>query len=374
MSDSVCAETLHMAVLVTNDFPPHHGGIQRCMSHIAEELARRDECVIVVAPAAAASAAYDTSQCFRILRYPAFERITSLIAMTLWLLSARLTAKNSYTVASMWFPGGLAACLLPRPIRGRLGILAHGTEIAPGRGGLRRYLMRYVFRQADVIFANSRFTQELLRRAGVGDTARIVHLGIDDAAVTPARAAQPTILSVGRLIRRKGFDKVIEALPAVSRRFPGVRYEIIGAGPQRAELEALAERLGVTGHIAFLGAVDDAAMYRAYERAWCFALPVRAVGDDIEGFGLVYLEAALAELPAVGGRGSGAEDAIVDGETGLLVDGTSAQAVADALITLLSDRERAAAMGARGRRRALEEFTWHKTAATISGLMSAVKS
>jgi phosphatidylinositol alpha-1,6-mannosyltransferase len=358
-----------MAVLVTNDFPPHHGGIQRCMSRIAEELARSDGQVIVVAPAGGASSAYDDAARFRVLRYPAFERITSLLTMTLWLLSARLTARNTYTVASMWFPGGLAACLLPRAIRGRLGILAHGTEIAPGRGGLRRHAMRYVFRQADAIFANSRFTSDLLQRAGVGTAVHIVHLGIDDAQLAPARAAQPTILSVGRLIRRKGFDTVIEALPAVAARFPDVRYEIVGAGPQQAELQALAERLGVARHVVFLGAVDDADMYRAYERAWIFALPVRAVGDDIEGFGLVYLEAALAELPAIGGRGSGAEDAIVDGETGLLVDGTSVAEATDALLALLSDRDRAAAMGARGRRRALDEFTWRKTATEIAQLM-----
>ncbi len=293
------------------------------------------------------------------------------MAMTLCLLRARMKAGGDGTIASMWFPGGLAVCFLPCFLRGRFGILAHGTEIAPSRGGLRRHVMRYVFRRADVIFANSSFTQELLQRADVRDNVRVVHLGIDDSFATPERAADPTILSVGRLIRRKGFDIVIAALPAIAARFPNVRYEIVGAGPQQAELEQLADRLDVRGRVHFLGAVDDAALSRAYARAWCFALPVRAIGDDIEGFGLVYLEAALAQLPAIGGRGSGAEDAIADGETGVLVDGSSVSAVCDAIVALLGDRAHAAALGARGRQRALEQFSWRETAAQIARLMAA---
>jgi len=341
------------------------------MSRIAQELAQRKEPVVVVAPTTAGSETFDSGQRFRIVRFPAFEKISALLAMTLWLLGARIRANGGYTIASSWFPSGFAACLLPRFVRGRLGILAHGTEIASNRSGLRRHLMRYVFGHADVILANSAFTRDVLRRAGVQTNVDVVHLGIDDAPLTPARAPEPTILSVGRLIARKGFDTVIKALPRIASRLPTVRYEIVGAGPLQPALEELADRLVVRSHVAFLGAVDDTTMQRAYERAWCFALPVRAVGDDIEGFGLVYLEAALAELPAIGGRSSGAEDAIVDGETGLLVDGTSVDAVGDAILSLLEDPERAAAMGARGRQRALDEFTWHNTAATIARLMTS---
>ena len=290
--------------------------------------------------------------------------------MTLWLLGARLVQKKSYTVASMWFPGGLAACLLPRLLRGRLAVLAHGTEIAPERAGLRRHIMRYVFEHADVVIANSRFTHDLLVRAGIRRDVAIVHLGIDDAPFAPARSAEPTVLSVGRLIARKGFDNVIQAFPLVLKRFPTARYEIVGAGPQRAELEALAERDGVKDRVSFLGAVDDEGMRAAYARAWCFALPVRASGSDVEGFGLVYLEAAIAGLPTIGGCGSGAEDAIAAGDTGLLVDGTSKAAVAEAIIALLEDPERAATMGRRGRERALEHFTWRNTAAGIARLMA----
>jgi phosphatidylinositol alpha-1,6-mannosyltransferase len=341
------------------------------MSRVAQELSLRNEPVVVVAPRAAGSTGFDAAQRFRVFRYPGVGRVSSFAAMTLWLFGARVTTRGSYMVASMWFPGGLAACFLPRPLRGRLGVLAHGSEIAPERGGLRRYIMRHVFKHADVIIANSRFTRDLLVRAGVRDNVEIVYNGIDDDPIVPQRAAHPIILSVGRLVSRKGFDKIIEALPAVLKLFPTAVYEIVGAGPQRAELEALADRCGVRDQVTFLGAVDDAQLREAYARAWIFALPVRAVGSDVEGFGLVYLEAALAALPAIGGRGSGAEDTIVAGDTGLLVEGTSIEAVAQAILGLLGDPDRAAIMGARGRQRALEHFTWRKTAAEIERLMTA---
>ncbi len=229
--------------------------------------------------------------------------------------------------------------------------------------------MQYVFARADVVIANSAFTRELLLAAGVRGTIRVVHPGIDAEPIPSDPSPAPVIISVGRLVARKGFDTIIASLPHVIAAFPNVRYEIVGSGPQRAELEELARRTGVAEHVVFLGAVSDDEMRAAYARAWCFALPVRAIGSDVEGFGLVYLEAALAGLATIGGRRSGAEDAIVDGQTGLLVDGMSTEAVAQALLQLLEDRGKSTEMGARGRERALAEFTWSRTAAQISALL-----
>jgi phosphatidylinositol alpha-1,6-mannosyltransferase len=363
-----------MPVIVTNDFPPDHGGIQRMMSRLAGELARRNDRILVVAPQRKGSEAFDVAQHYRVARYPGRNRIAAFIGMTGYLLRARFGARDPLTIASMWFPAGLAACLVPRFLRGRLVVLAHGTEIAPTRGGLRRRLMRYVFNRADIIVANSNFTGELLRKAGVRRPFAVVHPGIDAEPIAPQRSSTPTILSVGRLVARKGFDTTIAALPAVLDRFPSVRYEIVGSGPQRAELGELAKRLGVADHVEFLGGVNDDEMRAAYARAWLFALPARRIGNDVEGFGLVYLEAALAELPAVGGRNSGAEDAIAADDTGLLVDGESSADVAAAIIALLADRDAAHAMGVRAQRRALEYFTWARVATDFAGLTNMAAS
>jgi phosphatidylinositol alpha-1,6-mannosyltransferase len=359
-----------MAVFVTNDFPPERGGVQRFMSMLAQEFALHTRSVVVVAPRLAGSKAFDAHLPFRVARYPGTGRFLSFLGMTVCVFWTRLRAREPLTIASMWFPAGLAACFVPRGLRGRFAVLAHGTEIAPNRGGLRRRLMRYVFENADVIIANSNFTRALLVQAGVRGRISVVHPGVDGDPITPARSTEPTILSVGRLIARKGFDTMIIALPAILQKFPSARYEIVGSGPQRAELEALATRLNVRDRVFFLGSVSEAEMREAYARAWLFALPVRTIGNDVEGFGMVYLEAALADLPAIGGSNSGAQDAIVAGETGLLVDGNSCAEVSAAVTSLLADREGSEQMGVRARRRALQHFTWKRSAAELADFVS----
>jgi phosphatidylinositol alpha-1,6-mannosyltransferase len=355
-----------MAVFVTNDFPPDRGGIQRMMSRLAQEFAKLEHRVCVVAPRLKGSEAYDKGQTFRVFRYPGKSRAVSFAAMIAYVLTARITSNKPLTIASMWFPAGLAACLLPRFIRGRLTVFAHGSEIAPARGGARRRLMLFVFERADVIVANSSFTRDLLVAAGVTRPVCVVNPGMDAEAIPPARSLTPTVLSVGRLIARKGFDMMLAALPAILERYPALRYEIIGSGPQRSELETLARRLNVEANVTFRGSVNDDELRDAYARAWIFALPVRAIRNDVEGFGMVYLEAALAELPVIGGRSSGAEDAIVPDETGLLVDGTSSEQIASAVLCLLADPEKARRLGIRGRDRALGHFTWKRSAEQLA--------
>src|SRR5581483_2014077 len=163
---------------------------------------------------------------------------------------------------------------------------------------------------------------------------------------------------------------LIEALPMLRDRLGSVQLEIIGNGPDRERLEQLATQCGVAEHVRFRGAVSDEERDAAYARAWCFAMPTRTEGDDVEGFGIVYLEAAMARLPSIGGSGSGAEDAIADGVTGFVVDGNDRAAVANALLQLLSNPERARAMGEAGCRRALTEFTWKQNAVAIERILS----
>ena len=355
-----------MAVLVANDFPPARGGIQRYVERLADALRERSEPVLVLAPATGERPTGDAERPYSVRRYPGRGKLLGFCGMLAWLAFARAGMRRSATIAAIWFPAGLAAVLLPRPLRGRLVVLAHGSEIAPSRGGLRRALMRWVFRRADVVAANSTFTASLLAAVGIARNVRVIPCGVDAFEPPPRRSdGPPTMLAVGRLVRRKGFDRLIDALPAVRAAIPTARLVIVGDGPLRDELRQAAAASSAAAAIEFRGAIDDVALRQAYAEASLFALPVRRIADDVEGFGIVYLEAAMAELPTIGGRNSGAVDAIVDGETGLLVDGDDAAAVASAAVALLSDREAAAEMGRRGRRRALERFNWAATAASI---------
>ena len=265
-----------------------------------------------------------------------------------------------------WFPAGLVGVAIPRRLRGRLAILVHGSELAARSGSFRKLLMHAVFKRADRIIANSRFTAKRVGECGLKGSVSIVPCGVDATKLSRTPAHVPTILFIGRLVARKGCDHLIDALPRVRRKLGDVRLEIIGNGPDKERLAALAAHLDVQQCVEFLGNVPDEQRSEALSRAWCFAMPARDEHGDVEGFGIVYLEAAMAGLPAIGGKGSGAEDAIVDGITGFLVDPNDQMAITDALIDLLSEPERARAMGDAGRERALSHYTWRHNAIAIA--------
>src|SRR5579872_621871 len=338
------------------------------MSALAEALYEEGYSLAVVAPGPHGTPG-DERLPFPVIRYGDVGRWLRPVRMYESLVRAHRIVTDGATICSSWLPAGLVGAFYHRRNPASLAILAHGTELAPHASPLRLALQRAVFARAAHRVANSHFTARQLARSGVTGPVSVVACGVDTWSVVRRPAEDPTILSVGRLIARKGFDRVIAALPALLRRLPSVRYEIVGEGPQRRELEALARRLGVADRVHFLGAIDDEALHAAYGRAWCFTLPARSEGDDVEGFGIVYLEAALAALPVVGGLGTGAEDAIVDNATGLLVDGNDVTAVARALLRLLIDRPWALALGLTGRRRALACYTWHHTAKRLAAVM-----
>jgi phosphatidylinositol alpha-1,6-mannosyltransferase len=358
-------------VIVTNDFPPETGGIQRVMSHLAAGLAERRLATTVIAPRMAGSDAGDRAARYRVLRYAVHpQRFIGMLAMIPPYLKAIRRARDKMTVASIWWPSGVAVALVPRWLRGPYVIIAYGSEIKPSKAGFRRRAMRFVYARARAVLAVSSFTEELLAAVGTRGNVRRIPMAVDATSIAPARSPVPTILSVGRLVRRKGFDRTLEAVASLYADFPELHYVIVGTGPQREELVRRAQELRIADRVEFRGRVSDEALRAAYAEAWVFALPVRRDGNDVEGFGLVYLEAAMAELPSVGGRESGAIDAIADGETGLLVDGNDAAAVASALRRLLVDSAAAAEMGRRARDRALT-FTWERTIESVLDAMSA---
>lgn len=366
-----------MAVLVTNEFPPPgHGGIDRYMLRLAQALREIGTDVTVVAPAMPSDREFDATQTFEVLRFPYDARrdsISTLVArMAMGTMRAHAARRHDCTIAASWIRSGAACALLPTAVRGRLAIIAHGSEVLSQRSPLKRAVMRAAFGRADVVVANSAFTASILAEAGVGKTPAIARCGVEPTVLRRAPSRCPTILSVGRLVRRKGFDRTIEAVATLRGRFPDVRYEIAGSGPDDAYLRDLVAAHGLQEHVTFLGRVSDDELADAYARAWCFSLPTRRVGADVEGFGIVYLEAAMAGLPAIGGRNCGAEEAIENGRSGLLVDGDDVCSIAAAIEALLSDRERANRMGAYGRMRALKDFTWSAAAQSVMSALAPV--
>ena len=182
---------------------------------------------------------------------------------------------------------------------------------------------------------------------------------------------RPTVVCVSRLVPRKGQDTLIRALPAIAAKVPDVALLIVGGGGDLPRLQRLAATIGVGDDVVFAGAAPADELAAHYAAGDVFAMPCRTRhrGLDVEGLGIVYLEASAVGLPVVAGASGGAPDAVLAGETGHVVDGRSVPAVADPLIDLLTDPEKARRMGRRGRDWVQSEWRWDTLAARLSGLL-----
>lgn len=245
-----------------------------------------------------------------------------------------------------------------------------------------------VLASAARVVAVSHFTARLVERAGVpADRIEVVYPGCDVDRLVPqpadpelrkrllgSRAGNRVLLSLGNLVGRKGHDMVIRALSQVRQTVPDVTYLIVGDGPYRAELERLAEALEVRDHVVFAGRADDAELPSIYALADVFVMPSRERREenDVEGFGLVYLEAGACGKPVIGGRSGGVPEAILEGVTGLLVDPQDPEDIARAITRILTEPGLSTALGTAGAARVRSEFTWAQAAERMQGVLTAV--
>lgn len=272
-------------------------------------------------------------------------------------------------------------CCLPEGLMGlairlRTGVpylcYAHGEETCFASTSRELgWLSGRVLRHARFVIANSRNTARILgERWGLpADRIRVLHPGVDVARFAPAdrdpaaRARlgwgdRPVVLTVGRLQRRKGHDQMIRALDTIRRAVPDVLYAIVGDGEERPALQELVARQGLGGHVQFLGALDDAAMVACYQQCDLFVLPNRQEGQDIEGFGMVLLEAQACGKPVLAGASGGTAETMEIPETGRVVPCEGPAALAAAVVAMLADRRELDRMGRAARRRAVEQFDW----------------
>ncbi len=353
--------TLPRVLVITPDFPPAKGGIQILSQRVVSGLHGLAPTVVTLGHADAA--AFDRQQPFRVVRTHATPgtRTFSIAGLNATAGLLGLRARPD-VVLSMHIVAGPAAVLLRR----RLGIpfvqYVHAKEV-----GARPGLARFALTRADRVVAVSRYTRGLVVAAGANpDRVALISPGVDlppAASLDRDRRGSPTILTISRLEDRyKGHDVVLRALPLVRVEVPGVCWRVIGDGPLRPTLEERARTMGLGESVQFLGAVSDDVRDRELATAdvFCMVSRMPTGGFAGEGFGIVYLEAGAYGLPVVAGATGGALDAVVEGETGLLVDPDDHVAVADALVSLLRDRDLANRLGRGGRARA-ERLTWEAT-------------
>lgn len=306
-------------------------------------------------------------------RVPWLKPESLLMYAKLFLTSAALAARHRFHAifAGRVLPEGLVAWAIARLTGKPVLIYAHGEELTGWGRGRKFETSCFILRRADAILSNSDFTRDtLVSLMGVeAGRVAVVYPTVDEERFRPGlpaddlrsslgvRPGQHLVLSVGRLMRRKGFDNVIRALPMLRARGIDAHYAVIGIGEDREHLSDLAQQHGVADRVHLLGHVSYEDLPRWYCASDLFAMPNRDIGGDTEGFGLVFLEAAAAGRPAVSGIAGGTGSAIVDGVTGLRVDGEQPQAIAEALARLLSNPDEAEQMGRSARKRVLENFT-----------------
>ena len=284
-----------------------------------------------------------------------------------------------------------AAALVRRFSRARTLFYIHGEEVscATTQGILTAMLYQRsiaAMRRADGVVGVSRYTVGRIIGLGVApEKAHLIHNGVDHDRFHPGSvdtgllarhglSGKRVILTVARLDPRKGHETVLRAMPQILASVPDAAYLIVGDGPERRHLEELVQSLNLQEHVVFAGLADEAELPAYYRSCELFAQPNRRMpNDDTEGFGLVFVEASASGKPVVGGQAGGVPDAVVDGETGILVDGNSVPQTAAAILRVLSDDALRASMSINGITWS-RRFNWHASACALRQLCSELIS
>ncbi|MER7753402.1 glycosyltransferase family 4 protein [Kitasatospora sp. NPDC097643] len=378
---------MHRTLIVTNDFPPRPGGIQAFVHNMA---VRQPAGSIVVYASTwrdgSEVARFDAEQPFPVIR----DR-TKVMVPTPRVTRRAAEILRAEKCDSVWFgaaaPLGLMAPTLRRAGASRLLGMTHGHEAAWAQLPAARQLLRRIGAGTDVLTYLGEYTRSRIADAvGPQAAARMVQLppGVDETTFNPdsggaevrrrlGLADRPVVVCVSRLVPRKGQDTLIEAMPRILADVPDAVLLIVGGGPYRADLEKLADARGVRASVRFTGSVPWEELPAHYGAGDVFAMPCRTRrgGLDVEGLGIVYLEASATGLPVVAGDSGGAPDAVLEGETGYVVPGGSAEAAAERIVRLLHDEELRRRMGEAGRRWVERSWRWDLLAGRLTSLLAA---
>jgi phosphatidylinositol alpha-1,6-mannosyltransferase len=374
-------------LLVTNDFPPRRGGIQSYLHELVGHLVGAGTHELTVyAPKWKGSDDFDAEASvagYSVVRHPG---TLMLPVPSVSNRMRRLIELND--IDTVWF-GAAAPLALMAPVArdagaGRVIASTHGHEVGWSMLPLARTALRRIGTGTDVVTYVSRYTRGRFASA-FGAEAALEHVppGVDVERFVPDEVARakmraryrlgerPVVVCVSRLVPRKGQDMLIRAMPSIRQRVPGAALVIVGGGPYSSTLRRLAHSFGVAQHVVFTAGVPGDELPAHHAMADVFAMPcrTRGAGLDVEGFGIVFLEASATGVPVVAGRSGGAPETVLDGETGLVVDGWDVGAIAASVSDLLADPDRAARMGAAGRQWVVDNWQWRTQAERLAKLL-----
>ncbi len=391
---------MRRTLIVTNDFPPRQGGIQSFVHELALRL--DPDRLTVYAPKWDGDAAFDAAQPFEVVRHPTSLMIGGPGVRRRAAELAR-SRKAEVVIFGASAPLGLITPVLRKAGVRRAIAITHGHEAGWAALPVARQLLRQIGERTDVMTYLGEYFR--VRVAGVltpqaaarmarlhpGVDAGVFHADPEARRVIRDRyglADRPVVVCVSRLVARKGQDTLLRAWPEVIRKIPDAALLIVGGGSYAPALHRLAQRLDLpisvpaTGQVPrdagrrsvyFTGPVPQAELPAHYAAGDIFSMPCRTRrgGLDVEGLGIVYLEASATGLPVVGGDSGGAPDAILPGETGYVVGGRDVQALSDRLIAILEDPADAKAMGEKGRAWVERDWNWDVIASRLRTLIDS---
>lgn len=372
---------------ITNDFGPRAGGIETFVIGLIERLPKNS--VIVYTSSQEGSEPFDRAWMqnygVRVIRDKSKVLLPSLRVGR----EVRKVLKEE-GATTVFFGAAAPLALLSHGLRRagaqRIVALTHGHEVWWSKVWPFTWAMRRIGHGTDHLTYLGEYTKSQISRAitqrAINSMVKIAP-GIDTDHFAPQESAamlrdelglsdKKVIVSVGRLVHRKGQDTLIESLPQILATVPDAHLLFIGEGPYKDYLVKRAAELNVSEAISFIGRIQYAELPRYICVGDIFAMPSRSrlAGLEVEGLGIVYLEASACGLAVIGGKSGGAPDAVLEGETGLAVDGTSARDVAEAAEKLLTHPELAQRMGERGRQWIIDEWRWELWASRFSTLLN----
>ncbi len=360
---------------ITNDFGPRAGGIETFVIGLTERMPHST--VVVYTSAQGDTTSYD-AQWLDNFGVEVIRDKSKILLPTPRVARAVRELVRERGISKVFFgaaaPLGLLAKGLRRAGVRRIVALTHGHEVWWAKVFPFTLAIRRIGKYVDTLTYLGSFTRnEIARSLSTRARESMVRIapGIDTSHFAPSDSAEQlkkeldlagkrVIVSVGRLVHRKGQDTLVEALPEIVSAFPDAHLLFVGVGPHLEYIHKRAIQLNVLQHISFVGRVQYSELPRFISVGEIFAMPSRSrlAGLEVEGLGIVYLEASACELPVIGGLSGGAPDAVLEGETGFAVDGLNPSAVAAGVIRLLEDPQLAKAMGKRGRQWIIDEWEW----------------
>ena len=374
-------------LVITNDFPPRPGGIQT----FGYEIVRRfdPESVTVLTSNWEGAAEFDAAQDFKIVRANTQTLVPS--KSTLSMAREIVVAEN---ITRVLFGAAAPLGLLAAPLR-KLGVtnivgMTQGHETGWAMTPGTRQALRKIGNDTDYLTYISEYTHKKIAKALSPSAAarmRRIVPGVDSTEFSPDNLGsgnqlrtelgwidRPVIVCVSRLMARKGQDELIRALPIIQQTVANASLIIVGDGPYRKDLERLVKKLGLENFVHLTGKVSQAELSKWYAAGDVFAMPCRTrmVGWDVEGLGIVFLEGSATGLPVIVGDSGGAVDAVIDGETGYLVDGTNTAEIAGRIAYLFANPDIAKKMGEAGRNWVTQEWTWDQNFKKLDGLLSGL--